>query len=338
MICDLFPPSLTMWLTPGGARALHGAERSLFASAIDFFVDVDKGNCFECLSADGAEIFSRLAVRDKYLVLRCVSTALLSDSLPPFASAVLESAIHAIYLNYAATWACEEPSEAASLLIDYFMENERFKGGSLDAYLTGSLSPTRDEVFRAITARVEAGGAEEIAEELVDHILLDRGAHRSHPVSTDPKYWSEGAVQLKALRRESKAKGETFAFVYWDLKASFLTTGFPKVWSAGRKLALKLEKDTPAAIAYPSLKKHINGELTRHVETLFQKIARAYVVAKARRRAAAVAGASAPASSAAIETAGHAVTAPSPDQAIDSEHERADLPVVGFKRPRSPTL
>ena len=289
-----------MWLTSEGLRKLEGAERMLFSNAIDLFIDVDKGNEFDTMGpTNGHEgIFARLSVPDKYLVLRHVSKALLTDAPPPFRSAMLESAVYAIFCNHAENWECETPDEVADDLIEYYMENDRFKD-RLDLPDDFPDSPSRADVRSVLVTKVGADGARFFSEQLADSILSDRdfelpplatGDPRFSLMDIDPRYWSAGPSQLKALRKDARDKGESFGVVYWDLKASYLSTGFGKVWGSIRSAALRLEQAAPAELTRPTLKKHINFELTNHVDGLTK---RAILVAsaKAKNDVAAVAGA-----------------------------------------------
>lgn len=289
-----------MWLTSEGLRKLEGAERMLFSNAIDLFIDVDKGNEFDTMGPKNGHggIFARLSVPDKYLVLRHVSNALLTEAPPPFKSAMLDSAVYAIFCNHAENWECETPDEVADDLIEYFMEKDRFKDG-LDLPDDFPDSPSRAEVRSVLVTKVGAYGARFFSEQLADSILSDRdfelpplapGDQRFSLMDIDPRYWSAGPSQLKALRKEARDKGESFGVVYWDLKASYLSTGFGKIWGSVRSEALRLEQAAPTALAHPTLKKHINFGLTNHVDDLTKRAILA-MSTKAKNAGAAVAGA-----------------------------------------------
>ena len=273
-----------MWLTNGTAGKLEGAMRKLFTNALDIFVDVDKGNDFDTMGPlnghDG--IFARLAVPDKYLVLRHVAKALLTKSPAPFKSAMLESAIYAIFCNNADIWESDTPEEVAEHLIDYYMENERFADWDLPEDFPAT--PSREDVLKVLTKHIQTYGAKFYSDQLADSILSDRdfelpplapGDPRFRLMDIDPQYWSAGPTQLKELRKEARDKGESFGVVYWDLKAVFLTTGFPLSWAAIRSEVMRLEHAAPEALTRPKLKKHINCDLSSHVDSLLRVTVRA---------------------------------------------------------------
>lgn len=289
-----------MWKTVKGERKLTGPERELFTAALDLFIDVDKGNDFDTMGDITPTVFARLSIADKYLVLRYVAKALLTDAPAPFLSALLESAVYAVIHYTADRWEMSSPEEVAEELVDLFMQDEGFL--SLDILLPDSGcdgKPPRDDVLRALAAYVKKDGVEFIVESLADKILWDRdfelppmmpGDPRFVLMGIDAEYWSRGPKQLQALRDEARRAGESFSVVYWDLKASYLTTvsarrgarkdgavdhsaplqGFSEVWAAVRPTALTLEKDAPEAVVRPKTRKHFDV-LSTHVDALVKR-------------------------------------------------------------------
>jgi hypothetical protein len=268
-----------MWLTPSGARKLLGAERGLYSNALDMWIDCDMHNDFATLDVGGG-IFADLSVPDKYLVLRYVTAALLTDTPPPFQSALLESTIHAVYRSQVGNWEGDAPEDIAANLIDFYMESKVY-ADTLEEYLPEDPDdadpPTRDTVLSALTARIRDNGTEGIVELLMDRILWDRdfeldpmapGDPRFLMLDIDPGYWSAGPKLLQKLRKESRDAHESFGIVYWDLKASYLSTGFGGTWSEVRSTALQLEQAATPALAHPKLRKHFEGQLGTHVHML----------------------------------------------------------------------
>lgn len=224
---------LSMWITNEGERKLTGPERQLFANALDLLIDVDKGNDFDTLGDYAPEIFARLSVPDKYLVLRYVVKAILTDEPAPFRSALLEGALYTVLHYNADRWESSSPQEIAEELIDLCMQDTEFfeVGDFLPA--DTEAEPSRADVLRALTARVEKDGTDFIVESLTDKILSDRdfelpalspGDPRFSLMDIDPEYWSKGPKQLRTLRDEASRANESFSVVYWDLKALYLST------------------------------------------------------------------------------------------------------------------
>ena len=281
-----------MWNTPNGKRVLVGSERYVFGNAIDFMIDQDSKLDFEQLDASEewlAGPFRALSIPDKYLVLRAISRALFSPDVPiPFQSALYESAIFSVFEywvhNNTSLYVGSEIELATDIddVIDYFMEGNH--ADSLFERDFGAAPPTRDAVVAALFTQLQTpNGARDLAETFKNKVLFDEDFLYDPSAATNPmmmnfmgispKYWSEGPVQLAALRKEAKEEGASFSIIYWDLKASYLTTGFTERWASIRAAAVELERaEADKAKTKPSTKEQLR-EFARsnHLDTLPDK-------------------------------------------------------------------
>lgn len=109
----------------------------------------------------------------------------------------------------------------------------------------------------------------------MDHVfelpLLPPGDPCYAAMGIHKKYWSAGDTQLKALRAEARAKGETFAVVFWDIKSYVSSPVQAAEWEPSRSDRLMLEEGLRAELAWPKLPEHITPELRRHVFTLQER-------------------------------------------------------------------